>query len=458
MRIMPTDLGRENDPDYEYIPDPLGRLGRGTWRRRRRLDPFGRIEIDPKFESFREGFDLAKPFGALFRGRTPDLVAPVGREGENERFDVALIETLLAKTGFFDLAPTGGPTGYYGSDLDDAIRRFQKTANLKVDGLVNPGGPTLSALKTKFAATEDASEGGDEENKEDDKDSGGDEERKPVDLLEAAMRRKSTWEPRDWGEILDGGGFPAGGGGGGPGRVFGRKPAPPPPVMPGGDTGRSDPGRPPADTEVDSDPNSDQARREALADEFVKDITKPLESHRGDATTQKGNDIVARECRAVLREDYPDLADIIEHAGGATVEGKGEEKISEKYIPNKERAKQGLDGRPGSSNPDLSWKRGADADDEGRNRDWAHVNTVSTKADNETPTAWEQGSLNNLKKNVTKAIVGSMPKLGKDEDAEDYAEKVRAKCREIFEKWLGPHRRKGRDGEDDDSNPGLGAP
>jgi len=444
MTILLPDFPFGNDPDYEYVPDPMGRLGRGTWRRRRKIDPFGRTEADWEFEAFRKEFDLKKPLGRIFRNRPLDLTQPVGRDAENDRFDVALVEALLAKNGAFDLDRTEGPTGHYGTALEDAIRTFQKSENLKVDGLINPGGPTLAALTARLARAEGATNGED----------GGDDdpepaERKPVNLLELAMRRRKGPVPPSPGEILDDGGFPGGGGGG----ARGRKPAPPVPPV-----GRPDPGRrPPADPADESD--AEQARREALADEFVKEITKPLEAHRGNETTKKGNDIVARECRQVLEEDYPDLADRIKHAHGATKDGKGETTLPEKYVPNKERAEQGLDARPGSNHPDLTWqdKRKDDEDPSA----FAHANTATMKKGDgkyDKPTAKEDRSYRRLVENVGEELANLLPKLRKDENPEDYAEKVRAKCRKIFEEWLGKPRRKGRDDEDDDSNPGLGAP
>lgn len=426
MSLNPIELGRENDPDYEYIPDPLGRLGRGAWRRRRKSDPFGRIWPDPAFETFRAGFDLAKPIGKIFPARTPDIVAPVGRDGENERFDVALIETLLAKNGFFDLDRTDGPTGYYGMALEDAIRNFQKSEDLKVDGLVNPGGPTLAALTSRRAAGEGAD---DRRGDGTGDDLGADDERKPVNLLEAAVRRG--------------------------GRGIGVPRWPVPPALPGRKVVKPDSVRqPPAEAESDAD--ADQARREALADDFVKDITAPLESHRGNETTLKGNDIVARECRAVLGKDYPDLAKKIEHVGGATRDGTGDagDKLSEKYVPNRELAKGGLDARKGSSHPDLTWQDKR-KDEKNDPTAFAHANTATTnKKDRNKLIPREQESYDRLVKNVGEELASQMPKLRPGDDEDEYGKMARKKCREIFEKWLG----KPRNGASDDAGEGTSAP
>ena len=70
----------------------------------------------------------------------------VGEAGRNERNDVAKVESLLALTGDLDLDRTEGPTGYWSARADEAARNFQKRKGLKVDGKLNPHGPTLRQL------------------------------------------------------------------------------------------------------------------------------------------------------------------------------------------------------------------------------------------------------------------------------------------------------------------------
>lgn len=59
---------------------------------------------------------------------------------------MAKVETYLDRTGQYDLIRTDGPTGYYGSRLDQGIRLFQTANALKVDGIVKPEGPTIQRL------------------------------------------------------------------------------------------------------------------------------------------------------------------------------------------------------------------------------------------------------------------------------------------------------------------------
>lgn len=66
--------------------------------------------------------------------------------GKNRRGDVAKVEGLMGAAGPLDLWQTDGPTGYYGARLEDAVKRFQKSKGLKVDGHLNPGGETIGSL------------------------------------------------------------------------------------------------------------------------------------------------------------------------------------------------------------------------------------------------------------------------------------------------------------------------
>jgi len=81
-----------------------------------------------------------------------DLSAPVGMGGASHRDDVVKVEGLLANTGHYDLKATEGPTGYAGARLDDAIKRYQGDNGLKVDGLLNPRGPTLASLGERLGS------------------------------------------------------------------------------------------------------------------------------------------------------------------------------------------------------------------------------------------------------------------------------------------------------------------
>jgi hypothetical protein len=75
------------------------------------------------------------------------LGAPVGPGQPNRREDVIKVETILGNTGHHDLARTDGPLGYWGDRQEKAVKSWQEQNRLKIDGLLNPGGPTITSLK-----------------------------------------------------------------------------------------------------------------------------------------------------------------------------------------------------------------------------------------------------------------------------------------------------------------------
>ncbi|MCH7936857.1 MAG: peptidoglycan-binding protein [Proteobacteria bacterium] len=131
-------------PGFRYIPDPLGRLNQGHFVRERDLpDPFGRLmakpEPEPEISNFRNPLRIRDS---------------VGIEGRNNRRDVAKVESLFGRLGELNLDETNGVTGFAGARLDEAIRRFQKRNQLKVDGQVTPGGETITTTGAVLAASE----------------------------------------------------------------------------------------------------------------------------------------------------------------------------------------------------------------------------------------------------------------------------------------------------------------
>ena len=70
----------------------------------------------------------------------------MGPDGDNLRSDVAKAETFLDRVGYLDLSRTDGPTDYYGTRVDRAVRTFQANQGLKIDGVIRPLGPTIDSL------------------------------------------------------------------------------------------------------------------------------------------------------------------------------------------------------------------------------------------------------------------------------------------------------------------------
>lgn len=107
---------------------------------------FAEDDADPRFPAFQQAWKQGAGLNGLF-GPDPfqlhGTVAPSG--GDNTRPDVAKVQTLLGKAGYVGIRD-GGPNGYPSDMLDGAIRRFQQDKGLKVDGVLKPGGPTITAL------------------------------------------------------------------------------------------------------------------------------------------------------------------------------------------------------------------------------------------------------------------------------------------------------------------------
>jgi hypothetical protein len=79
-----------------------------------------------------------------------DLDADVGLGYPTRRADNIKVQTILGNAGDLDLAKTDGPTGWGLYTLDDAIRSYQKRNDLKIDGWLRPGGPTITKMRDQF--------------------------------------------------------------------------------------------------------------------------------------------------------------------------------------------------------------------------------------------------------------------------------------------------------------------
>ncbi|MHA1535998.1 MAG: peptidoglycan-binding domain-containing protein [Alphaproteobacteria bacterium] len=136
------------EPETEYIPDNLGRLGQGGFVVKPDPEPIG--TPSPRFDEFIKAEQSGIGLRDLFGPKPLSIKGPVGPFGPNRRADVGKVETFLSRSGNFDLSPTDGPTGYYGLRLEDSINAFQKANGLKTDGLLNPFGETIKTLAGKI--------------------------------------------------------------------------------------------------------------------------------------------------------------------------------------------------------------------------------------------------------------------------------------------------------------------
>lgn len=108
-------------------------------------------DADRRFPAFREAWKQGANLKDLFGTEPFKLHGSVGASGvDNHRPDVAKAEAFLHRAGYYKPLTEDGPSGYHNGELDAAIRTYQKDNQLKVDGLMNPGGPTVTKLASQL--------------------------------------------------------------------------------------------------------------------------------------------------------------------------------------------------------------------------------------------------------------------------------------------------------------------
>jgi peptidoglycan hydrolase-like protein with peptidoglycan-binding domain len=175
----------------------------GTRKKLRTLtsDPLSRDLGDPEFMAFKtKQFERAYPgkqkldasgraidsppvvkdvesFKPRVKRADLDFGAAVG-EGETARNDLSDLigaKRGLSNTKLFSFDVTREPSNVAGKRFTDAVKRFQTNRGLKIDGLMNPEGPTIKALRSLLFPPGTASNVG-----------------QPVDLSRAAARPLAT--------------------------------------------------------------------------------------------------------------------------------------------------------------------------------------------------------------------------------------------------------------------------
>ncbi len=121
-----------------------------TTRPRRNASPLGAgasPEDDPAMPAFQKAWKDGALVEDLFGPSPFTLHGTVGRSGaDNFRPDVAKVETFLGDAGYYQPLTSDGPSGWHNSNLDQAIRSFQKEKGLEVDGFLKPSGPTIGKI------------------------------------------------------------------------------------------------------------------------------------------------------------------------------------------------------------------------------------------------------------------------------------------------------------------------
>jgi hypothetical protein len=398
-------------------------------------DPFGRLpqRDDTPISKLREAWRNGRLETAV--GRT-SIQDSVGDGATNAPNDVAVLETMLQRNGVYDLTATEGPTGIYGPPQRDALLRFQKDRGLKADALVRPDGPTIRSLASNTPERDTAPDDRLADLLSARPEGEAEPDRASAQETQVAAAPAAALVPFLWqlgrvavtqgvrsllGETATTAATIAAGA-----AVLKDKPEVPKRVAPAGKPMMAPPPLP------DETPEQAKARRAATNEGLVKDIIGiVLENRRGDETTQHGNDIFAQECRAILNEEFPDIADRVEHLYGAYKDGVRGEKgvyLKEKYIPRVD-AERG-DHR-NASHSDLAWGLVDENRKEVKQGPKAHANTVSMRKDG-SMTGDERRRFDNMVLNAAEHVVKYLRKYRPGDDEDEYRKDARKVCRAMF--------------------------
>ncbi len=98
-----------DEPETEYVPDILGRIGQGETVVKPDPEPIG--TPSPRFNEFNKAEQSGMGLRDLFGANPFAIKGPVGPTAPNRRADVGKVETFMSRSGNFDLSPTDGPDG-----------------------------------------------------------------------------------------------------------------------------------------------------------------------------------------------------------------------------------------------------------------------------------------------------------------------------------------------------------
>lgn len=312
------------EPEKQWVSG-LGYEG-GSWR----IKPTSFLDddADQRFPAFQKAWRDGATNDQMFGNEPFKLQGSVGGSGvDNHRPDVAKVESFLTDTGYYKPLTEDGPSGYHNAELDKAIRGFQQDNGLAVDGVLKPGGPTINKLKDAVGAgdaslspvSKPAGSPSPVQYAQSSSDSQTDVPSNGPADQQVAQAAPAAARLLQWG-------VPAAIAAGQAGRnlleEWRNKPSEPPPSPE-----PSQPASPPQPVDVPT-----KLENPVLEDTLREAMSRPLENSRGDATTQRGNDIVVEECSKLIKAEFPELGDHLQHKGGATLDGKGEKTVKEEVI------------------------------------------------------------------------------------------------------------------------------
>ena len=423
-------------------------------------------QLPPDRNSGYPPFDPGLDPGADPIAGSPDYFnfdGSVGRNAANQRQDVIKAQTLLGNAGYYDLAGTDGPTGWYGKPLELAMRRYQKDNGLTVDGIMQPGGETLSALQASLGPRLQAFDAptADEVDWHHDRIAQGQQGLLSVTPLGATPAGVKTEHggdaPGDRSQekqvaqvdeaaaaaaLLGLTVYAAGG-------AIARKiaqdrqvPKPQPDTATDGQIGSG--------ASADPQVQAFHAQNRAMLDKGVVDAWGGAARRNENDNTRLSSNIVVQQCLKVIAVDTELAKAGFEHIAGASEKGAGEKEKKEMSIRNS-RLRRGGKGR---SLPDILFRDKAG--------NLVGINTA-TESSPGRYVKWERGSFDRLLYNMGHHVAKIIGKKRQDETEDEYGARAEQVCRDAFDEakiriGRAQEAKDGADGAAPDAAPANGNP
>ena len=341
------------------------------------------------------------------------------------------VKRALAALGLYQYDLTSDPSPFIDRAMLDGIKAFQQQNGLKVDGWLGRGGETQAAMNAALGRTvaseSDAGPVGSAANDRLAAQTPGGNKQGVRNLLELFLRTVPQIVPKPEPPPAS------------------PKPAPMPiPPAPAPQPEREPKPAPPATTpELDPTvlpggepvPEStakpvvpDDGRRDPFFDRLhiylSEEVRKKHPGGRGGENAQRSIDVFLQRCIEIKNADYPHLGNV-EHTGGGTLDGKGEEYMKERVIRDDSQPKTTLKD---SSRADFSLGvRNSD----GTIGPEAHGNSTSIRKDG-SMTPDELRRYDNLVRKVGPELTAFIDKIGKWRNEDDIRRQSDAACRKLL--------------------------
>lgn len=441
----PVGNGRQNDPDDvvavqrqlaqrgyygQEADEPTGFIDRALIDGIRRYQDDNGLLVDgwlaPGGETER---NLKLPRGGTHTVFNPDaspsgieLSDEIGNGRVNREVDVTGVKQALGALGLYRYDRTADPSPFIDRAMLDAIKALQAGNGLKVDGLMQPGGETVTAMNValgqpKLGRTKPAAVSRDLLA------INGDDEVKATPVASARAEQDEDDKPVQTAQsitdlpLLAAGTAAAGAMLADQVRRAARSLSAPP---------KSPDAPPPLSLQDRKD--FENGLRGYLNEETGADGEKDddFKGRLGKKATRDTNDIIVQECNELLSDEFSHLKDKVWHIGGATENGAGEKPKKETYIRNR-------DAPPdrktlGSGAGDVTY---------GNDELKSPINSTTVRKSDGMPTASEKRGLEKLGRLLGEDMIPWVRKLlsgYKPDDIDEVREQSRNACREAFKR------------------------